>query len=122
MKNIILFLVFSISISSSLFAQKNANNKLQKRTDAYVQAVEGKITLTSEEKEKIISLKKEHLTSFFKISTDYKGKPELKEKRKEANKQFSAALNEAFGKERAKEIINASKKNNKKKKKKKKTN
>ena len=117
MKKIILFLVLSVVVSGSLFAQKNADKKIQKRTDAYVTLVESKITLTEEEKEKLIELKKEHTKSSFQITAEYKGKPELKAKRKESNKKFSAALKKAFGKERAQEIVKASKKNKKNKKK-----
>lgn len=117
MKKVILFLVFSIAMSSSIFAQKKMDKKIQQRTDSYIEAVESKITLSSEEKAKIIVLKKEHLKTVFQISADYKGKPELKEKRKESNKMFNKSITKAFGKERAKEIINASKKVKKKKKK-----
>ncbi|WP_298946197.1 hypothetical protein [uncultured Polaribacter sp.] len=119
MKKIILFLVFTISISGTLFAQKN----IDKKVNAFVKTIESKTTLTSKEKTKILELKKEHLISIAQVTKDFKGKPEFKEKRKESNKKFSAALVEAFGKERAKEVMKAAKKKkgkkNKKKKKKK---
>lgn len=111
MKKIILFLVFTVSISGTLFAQKN----IDKKVNAYVKTIESKTTLTAEEKTKILELKKEHLISIAQVTKDFKGKPEFKEKRKESNKKFSAALVEAFGKERAKEIKVASKKKKKKK-------
>lgn len=112
MKKIILFLVFAITLSSSLIAQKNVDKKV----NAYVKTIESKTTLTSEEKTKILALKKEHLISIAQVTKDFKGKPEFKEKRKESNKKFSVALVKAFGKERAKEIKAASKKKKKKKK------
>ena len=59
MKKLILFLVLSIVVSGSLFAQKNQDKKIEKRVNAYVEAIESKITLSSEEKEKIIALKKQ---------------------------------------------------------------
>lgn len=115
MKKIILFLVLSVVVSGSLFAQKNADKKIQKSTDAYIAKVESKITLTEEEKEKLIVLKTEHTKSSFQITSNYKGTPELKVKRKESNKKYSKALKDAFGKERALEITKASKKKKKKK-------
>mgnify|MGYP003648890516 FL=1 len=116
MKKVILFLVFSVVVSGSLFAQKNADKKLQKRTDAYIARVESKITLSKEEKEKLIVLKNEHTKSSFQITSEHKGTPELKVKRKERKMQFSKSLTEAFGKKRAKEIKKASKRKKKKKK------
>ena len=76
------------------------------------------VTLTAQEKTKILALKKEHMISFAEITKKFKGKPEFKEKRKASNKKFSKALTEAFGKERALEISKAAKKDKKKKKKK----
>tara|TARA_R110001592_G_scaffold282614_2_gene550374 strand:- start:957 stop:1307 length:351 start_codon:yes stop_codon:yes gene_type:complete len=116
MKKVILFLVFSVVVSGSLFAQKNADKKLQRHTDAYITRVESKITLSKEEKEKLIVLKNEHTKSSFQITSEHKGTPELKVNRKENNKKFSLALKEAFGKERAQEIKKASKRKKKKKK------
>lgn len=114
MKKVILFLVFSVVISSSLFAQKNQDKKV----NAYVEAVESKTTLTSKEKETIIALKTVHVKATSEINEKYeKGSEELKEKRRESNKEFSKSLTKAFGKQRAKEIMNASKKKKKNKKK-----
>lgn len=118
MKKIILFLVFTVTISGSLFAQKNVD----KRVNAFVKTIESKTTLTSEEKYKILELKKEHLISIAQITKEFKGKPEFKKKRKEANKTFNTALVNSFGKDRAKEIKVASKKNKNKSKKKKNKN
>ena len=120
MKKVLVFLVFSVVLSSSLFAQKNGDKKIQKRVNSYVEAVESKITLSKEEKEKLIVLKTEQTKSSSEITAQYKGTPELKAKRKESNKEYSKALSKAFGKDRAKEIISASKKNKKNKKNKKK--
>jgi hypothetical protein len=116
MKKVILFLVFSVVISGSLFAQKNAGKKLQKRTDAYIALVESKISLSKEEKEKLIVLKTEHTKSSSQINAEFKGTPELKVKRKESNKKFSLALKKAFGKERSQEIMKAAKRKKKNKK------
>ena len=116
MKKVILFFVFSIVLSGSLFAQKGADKKIQKRIDSYISLVESKITLTKEEKEKLIVLKTEQTKSSFQITAEHKGTPELKVKRKESNKKYSLALTEAFGKERAKEIVKASKRKKKNKK------
>ena len=116
MKKVLVFLVFSVVLSSSLFAQKNGDKKIQKRVDSYVEAVESKITLSKEEKEKLIVLKTEQTKSSFQIIAEHKGTPELKVKRKESNKKYSLALKEAFGKERAKEIVKASKRKKKNKK------
>ncbi|MEH1006471.1 hypothetical protein VDP25_01915 [Winogradskyella sp. ECml5-4] len=119
MKKTILFVVFSIAMCTSLFAQKNVDKKV----NAYVEAVESKITLTSEEKATLITLKEAHVKAVSEVNEKYeKGSEELKAKRKESNKEFSKSLNKAFGKERAKEIKNASKKNKSKNKKKKKKN
>ena len=116
MKKIVVLLIFSLAINSSLFAQKN----LDKKVNSYVETVESKTTLTSKEKETITAFKKTHLMAIAEISKNYeKGSSELKEKRRESNKQFSKSLTEAFGKQRAKEIVSASKKNKKNKKKKK---
>ena len=119
MKKVIIFLVFSIAISSSLFAQKSEDKKTQKRVDAYIETIESKITLSNEEKEKIIALKKEHTKTFFEIKSEYQDIAEQKEKRKENNKKFNASLKEAFGKERSQEIKKAAKKEKGTKKKKK---
>ena len=114
MKKAILFLVFTVAISGSLFAQKNQDEKIQKRVDTYIETVESKITLSNEEKEKIIELKTAHTEASLKIIAKYKGKTELaeekKQARKELNKGFNKSLVEAFGKERAKEIRTAAKK------------
>ena len=119
MKKTILLLVFSIALSSSVFAQKNSGAKIDKRVNAYIETVESKITLTDKEKATLISLRKAHATSLYEINEKYeKGSEELKEQRKLNNKEFSSSLTKAFGKERAKEIKNASKKNKNKKKKK----
>ncbi|MFD1016063.1 hypothetical protein [Winogradskyella rapida] len=117
MKKTILLLVFSIALSSSLFAQQDVDKKVE----AYITRVESKITLTSEEKATLITLNTEHAKAGLEINDTYeKGSEELKAKRKENNKRYGKALKEAFGKERAKEIKMAAKKNKKGKKKKKK--
>ena len=114
MKKALLFLVFTVAISGSLFAQKNQDKKIQKKVDAYIETVESKITLSSEEKEKITELKTAHTEASLKIIAKYKSKTELTEEKKQArkdlNKKFSKSLIEAFGKERAQEIKKASKK------------
>ena len=116
MKKTIVLLVFSIAMCSSLFAQKNADKKIDQKVSAYVEAVESKLTLTSEEKETLITIKEAQVKASFEINAKYeKGSEELKEKRKESNKEFSKSLNKAFGKDRAKEIKLASRKNKKKK-------
>jgi hypothetical protein len=113
MKKVILFLAFTVAMSSSLFAQKN----LDKKVDAYVETVASKIALSSKEKETLKTLKVVHMKATLVINKKYeKGTSELKEGRKESNKKFSKALIEAFGKERALEIKKASKKKKKKKK------
>jgi hypothetical protein len=113
MKKVLLFIVFTLVMSSSLFAQKN----IEKKVNTYVETVASKITLSSKEKEPLITLKFAQMLSAFEISKKYKkGTPELKEQRKESNKKFSKALAKAFGKERAQEIKKASKKKKKKKK------
>jgi len=115
MKKVLLFLIFTVTMSGSLFAQKN----LDKKVDAYVETVASKVQLSSKEKETLKTLKVVHMKAALEISKKYeKGTPGLKEGRKESNKQFSKALIEAFGKERALEIKKASKKNKNKKKKK----
>lgn len=117
MKKLITFLVFSVAISSSLFAQKNQDKKVAKRVATYIETIESKISLSSEEKTQITTFKKAHTEALFKINEEHKDNAALKkEKRKEINKKFSTALKEAFGKDRSKEIIKASKKKKKAKK------
>ena len=119
MKKTIVLLVFSIAMCSSLFAQKNSDKKIDKRVNSYLETVESKITLSDEEKNTLITLRKAHAIAFYEIKEKYEqGSAENKEKRRENNREFSKSLNKAFGKARAKEIINASRKNkgNKKKK------
>ncbi|MEO9570717.1 MAG: hypothetical protein ABJH82_01230 [Polaribacter sp.] len=114
MRKLVILLVFTLTMSSSLFAQKN----IDKKVNAYVETIESKIQLSSKEKETLKTLKVAHMKATSEISKNYeKGTPELKEKRKENNKKFTKALTEAFGKEKAKEITSASKKKKKKKKK-----
>ncbi|QXP63023.1 MULTISPECIES: hypothetical protein [unclassified Polaribacter] len=115
MKKVILFLVFSVAMSSSIFAQEKMDKKIQKKVDSYVETVASKITLSKEEKEKLIVIKTEQTISSSEITAKYKGTPELKEQRKASNKKFSKDLIKAFGKERALEIKKASRKNKKKK-------
>jgi len=106
MKKVILLFVFSLAVCSSSFAQK-----IEKKVNAYITAVESKTTLTSQEKETLITLKTKHAEAIADISANYeKGSDELKAKRKESNKAFSQGLKDAFGKERAQEIKSASKK------------
>jgi len=112
MKKTILLLVFSIAMCSSLFAQNTSDKKIDKRVNAYVKAVENNLTLTDEEKKTIVTLRKGHAIAFYELNEKYeKGSEELKKNRKENNKEFSKLLAIAFGKDRAKEIINAAKKN-----------
>lgn len=112
MKKRLLFLASFIAISGSLFAQQN----LDKKVNQYIERVEAKISLTSEEKETLKTLNSELLTASLEISKNYeKGSEELKAKRKENNKKYGKALIEAFGAERAKEIKNAARKKKKKK-------
>ncbi|WP_405562462.1 hypothetical protein [Polaribacter sp. Asnod6-C07] len=112
MKKIILFLVFTVAMISSSFAQKN----IEKKVNTYVETVASKITLSSKEKETLKTLKAAQMQSAFEINKKYeKGTPELKEQRKASNKDFSKALIKAFGKERAQEIRKAAKKKKKKK-------
>ncbi|WP_299098231.1 hypothetical protein [uncultured Winogradskyella sp.] len=112
MKKSILFLVFSIALSSSLFAQSDLDSKIEKKVNAYIERVESKVTLTAEEKETLRTLNTAHAKASLEINETYeKGSDELKAKRKENNKTYGKALKEAFGDERAKEIKNASKKN-----------
>ena len=113
MKKVILFLVFSVVLSGSLFAQK----KIEKKVNTYVETVASKITLSSKEKETLKTLKVAQMQSSLEINKKYeKGTPELKEQRKASNKEFSKALIKAFGKERAQEIKKAAKRKKKKKK------
>ncbi|MBU2939824.1 hypothetical protein KO494_09760 [Lacinutrix sp. C3R15] len=115
MKKAILLFVFSLAVFSSSFAQK-----AEKKVNAYIEAVESKTTLTSAEKETLITLKTAHINAISEINANYeKGSEELKARRKESNKEFSKSLNKAFGKDRAKEIKAASRKDKSKKKKKK---
>ncbi|MFD2542314.1 hypothetical protein ACFSSB_08285 [Lacinutrix gracilariae] len=117
MKKTILLLVFSIALSSSVFAQSDVDKKVE----SYIARVESKLTLTSEEKETLVALNTEHAKATLEINDTYeKGSEELKAKRKANNQKYGKALKEAFGKERAKEIKMAAKKNKKGKKKKKK--
>jgi hypothetical protein len=112
MKKVILFLVFSVVLSGSLFAQKN----IEKKVNTYVETVASKITLSSKEKETLKTLKTAQMQSAYEINKKYeKCTPELKEQIKVSNKDFSKALIKAFGKERAKEIRKAAKKKKKKK-------
>ena len=112
MKKTILLLVFSIAMCSSLFAQNTTDKKIDKRVNAFVEAVEDNLKITDEEKKTIVTLRKGHAIAFFEINEKYeKGSAEIKEHRKENNKEFSKLLTIAFGKNRAKEIMNASKKN-----------
>ena len=120
MKKTILFLVFSIALSSSLFAQKDLDKKVDKKVNAYIEIVESKLPLSTEEKKTLVLLKKAHVKATFEINEKYeKGTAALKDKRKANNKKFSKSLSKAFGKERAQEIKEASKKDKTKKKKKK---
>ena len=118
MKKSILLLVFSIVMSSSLFAQKNMDAKVDKKVNTYIERVESKITLTSEEKETLTTLIITHTKASFETNKNFeKGSEELKAKRKENNQKYGKSLNKAFGKERAKEIRIAGKNNKGKKKK-----
>jgi len=113
MKKLILFLVFTITLSSSLFAQKNTEKKI----NTYIETVASKVQLSSKEKDALKTLKVAHMKATLEVSEKYeKGSVELKEARKENNKKFSKGLVDAFGKERAQEIKKASKKKKKKKK------
>ena len=117
-KTILLLVVFSIAISSSVFAQKKSDQKIDKKVNAYIERVESKLTLTNEEKETLTALNEAHVKATLEINEKYeKGSEELKAKRKENNKTYGKSLKDAFGSERAKEIKNAARKNKKNKKK-----
>ena len=120
MKKSILLLVFTIVMSSSLFAQKNMDSKIDTKVTTYIERVESKITLTDQEKETLIALITKHAKASLELNKVYeKGSEELKAERKENNKRYSRSLRDTFGAERAKEIKIASRKNKGKGKKKK---
>jgi len=107
MKKSILFTLLFVAFSMSSFAQKNLEKRIKANVDAYIERVEKNTTLTAEEKTKLFGLKKDHTENFWKISQEYKDKPELKAKRQEINIAYGKSIMDAFGKERGREILKA---------------
>lgn len=107
MKKSILFVVVFIAFCANTAAQSVLEKRIKANVDAYIERVEKNTTLTKDEKTKLFELKKDHTEKFWKISEEYKGKPELQEKRQEINVAYGKSITDAFGKERGLEILKA---------------
>jgi hypothetical protein len=104
-----LTLCFLFGMSIIINAQSGDELKSRKGATRFVKNLEEHITLTSEESEKVIEFKFTHISNLKQVNKTYKDTPEFKAKRQEATKIYNRALVKAFGPERAKEIIQASK-------------
>ena len=67
MKKQILVVVVCLLIGLSALAQNNMDKRVENNVKAYIERIEGNITLTIEEKTKLFDLKKEHTIGFWKI-------------------------------------------------------
>jgi len=101
MKKVLSLLILAVCISLSVSAQKQYSPRVQKACAKYISQIESVVDLTPAEKVTLTEAKNEFLVSFFSVSKEYKGKPELSEKRRECNKPFVKTIIEAFGKDRA---------------------
>ncbi|MGY8939132.1 MAG: hypothetical protein ACKVK4_04055 [Flavobacteriales bacterium] len=108
MKKQILVVVVCLLIGLSALAQNNMDKRVENNVKAYIERIEGNITLTIEEKTKLFDLKKEHTIGFWKINEEFKDKPELQEERVKLNKEFSEKIVKEFGRKRGVEILKAS--------------
>ncbi|MDN3663920.1 hypothetical protein ACFFU1_15125 [Algibacter miyuki] len=121
MKKSLLTLVLGLLISVSTMAQSKNEARAIKTTNNKIELIEKSIKLTNIEKETFIELNKAYVTKHFDLKPLKESDPATyKTEVKANNADFRKKLTAALGKERATEIINASKKkkNNKKKKKK----
>ncbi|SFB93702.1 hypothetical protein SAMN04489722_101306 [Algibacter lectus] len=107
---VLLSLYFLFGMSIMVNAQSPNDEQSRKGAARFVQNLEKEITLTTEEIEKIKEFKFVHISNLKQVNQKYKETPEFKAKRQEATKIYNRALVKAFGNERAKEIIKASKK------------
>ena len=108
MKKQILIALVSVFMGLNAMAQDNMEKRIENNVKAYIERVEGNITLTDEEKTKLYTLKKEHTISFWKVNEDFKDKPELQEERVKLNKDCSQKIVKDFGRTRGVEILKAS--------------
>jgi hypothetical protein len=122
MKRIVLTVIVGLLISVSAIAQSKSETKLINKANKAVEKVLANLELTEGEKETYFELQKARLTERSEFPKGLKeSDPELfKEKSKANRKKFTKNVIEAFGKERGKEILEASKNKNAKKKNKKK--
>lgn len=93
-----------------------AQSKVDKKVTKFVQVIEEKIELTDSEKEVFIKLKTAQLTKQTEVASLKTDNPaQFKKEVKKARKNFNTDFIKAVGKERAKEIIEATRKKKKKK-------
>jgi hypothetical protein len=105
-KKIILVAIFSMALSIS--AQDNYEKRVENNVNSYIERIEKTIELTKEEKTKLYNIKKVHTVDFWKVTADFKDKPELAEEKQKISKTYSKSIIETFGRKRGLEILKAS--------------
>ncbi|MEP3838649.1 MAG: hypothetical protein ABJM36_13435 [Algibacter sp.] len=117
MKKSLLTLVLGLLISVTAMAQSKNEARAIKTTNNKIEQIEKTIELTDSEKETFIELNKAYVIKHFELRDLKESDPDTFKSGVKANKaDFTKKLNAALGKERATEIIKASKKKKKNKK------
>lgn len=116
MKKSLLTLVLGLLISASALAQSKNETRAIKVTNNKIERIEQVTTLSDSEKETFSELNKAYISNHFDLKPLKESDPAKYKTEVKANKaDFKKKMTSALGKERATEIMNASK--NKKKKK-----
>lgn len=110
MKKRIVALVFGLLINVSVMAQSKAEKRALKVTNKKIEKIEAVTELSELEKKTYRELNQAYLIKHFEIEKYKETDPaQFKTEIRINNKAFMTKLTEVLGKERAKEIIKASK-------------
>lgn len=116
MKKSLLAFVVGLLVSVSVMAQSKNEKRAIKTTNKKIAQIEKTVELTDTEKEAYADLYKVYILNHFELKgLKESDRSKFKEEVKKNNKDLKEKLASAVGKERADEIINASKGKNKKK-------
>ncbi|MDO6736313.1 hypothetical protein [Wenyingzhuangia sp. 2_MG-2023] len=111
MKKILLTVVLGLLISVSTMAQSKNEKRAIKITNNKIELIEKSIELSESEKETFIEFNKAYISKHLDLRALKKSDPAKYKTEVKANKNnLIKKLNDAFGKERATEIMNAGKK------------
>lgn len=105
MKKIILSLIVMFFVQNSISAQKKYSKLISENAKSYVEKITEEVVLSPEEKQTLFELKCEYSLSYIKVSTKFKGSPELTDERKKTSKSYQESLAAVFGVEKKNNML-----------------